>query len=239
MSASGKALAALVLLTAWGCAAWSPARRIYDRYARLGGERVAAELAAWEGVTGSAADDATRAGAHLRLALLRSHPDNPEPEYGRALADLEAYQALDPDGGEDPEVRRLHGLLDDLQRCILRGERRKEVSDLLWKEEQEVRRRLEALRRDSRGMGAVLESLVEEERALSRHNEELERRTRELSLRNEELTRRGEESARRARELERDAEAATQENRELKETLERLKSLDLQLERMRSGAGAR
>lgn len=239
MSGRRRALAALLVLAAWGCSSWSPARRIYDRYARLGGERVAAELAVWEGVAGSATDDATRAGAHLRLALLRSHPDNPEPEYGRALADLETYRTLDPRGGEDPEVRRLHGLLADLQRCILRGERRKEVSDLLWKEEQEVRRRLEALRRDSRGMGAVLESLVEEERALGRRNEELEGRARELSLRNEELTRRGEEAARRTKELERAAEAAAQENRELRETLERLKSLDLQLERMRSGAGAR
>jgi len=235
----GRALAVLAVLAACGCSSWSPARRIYDRYSRLEGDRVSAEVAAWEGVAGSATDSATRAGAYLRLALLRSHPDDPAPDYGAALDDLEIYQTLDPQGGKDAEVRRLHDLLAALQRCTLRGERRKEVADLLWKEDQEVRRRLEALRADSRGMGAVMELLVEEERALTRRNEELEVQRRELGLRNEELARRSEELARRVRELEQAAEGSVKENRELKETLERLKSLDLQLERLRSGSETR
>jgi len=207
------------LLNALGCAAWSPSRRIYERYARLDGERVPAEIGQW---TALAQDDgkgsqAVRAGAHLRLALLYSHPDNPEPQFGLALEHLEKYASLDPEGARDGEIRRLRALLEDLSRCVLRGERRKEVTDLLWKEDQEVRRRLEALRRDSRGRSQVLELLVEEELELQRQNQGLRRRNQELEGSAQELSR---------------------QNAELRETIEQLKRLDLQMERIRSGKGA-
>jgi len=203
-------------LAGTGCATWNPERRIYEHYARLDAERVAGEIRRWEEVTKEAGEGSAslRAGAHLRLALLYSHPDNSEPRFDAALEHLERYAELDPQGARDAEVRRLRGILEDLSRCVLRGERRKEVADLLWKEDQEVRRRLDALRRDSRGMSQVVESLLAEELELRRQHEQLQRR---------------------AEELEATAQDLSRQNAELRETIEQLKKLDLQVEKMRSG----
>lgn len=215
------------LLALGGCGPWAPVRRIPEEYARLEPDRVAAEIERWE----RAAREAPGGGeARLRLALLYSDPEHPAPEYGRALEHLEAYAAADPAGAGDPWVRRLRAVLEALRSAVVRGERRKEVVDLLWQEDQEVRRRLAALQRDSRGMGEVVEFLVEEERALQRRHQALQQRAGELQRGAETL-------AKEKRDLERTAETLARENRELKETLERLKELDLQTERLRSGEG--
>jgi hypothetical protein len=214
-------IGAALVLGACASASLNSTRRIHDSYARVEGAKVAAEIERWEGVARDAPDDALRAGAHLRLALLLSHPDQSEPDYRRALEELEGYRTLDPKGAEEMGVRRLQGVLSELHRCERRGERRREVVELLWKEEQEVRRRLEILRQDSRGADAVMTTLVEEGRALRR--------------RNQELGRDNEDMARRIRDLEAAGQRFAEENRELQETLQRLKALDLQLERMRTG----
>lgn len=223
-SGSGFVVAVLVI-GACACTSLSPAGRLYETYARIDGGKVAGEIERWEGVAQDAPDDALRAGAHLRLALLLSHPEHPEPDYRRALEELERYRSLDPRGGGDLELRRLLGVLSDLRRCELQEERRRELVELLWKEEQDVRRRLEELRQDSRGVDGLLDLVLERERALERQNQE--------------LTREHEEMAERLRELESGTRTLEAENRELKETLERLKNLDLQLERMRSGEAPR
>ncbi|MHB8766917.1 MAG: hypothetical protein ACYDA8_21610 [Deferrisomatales bacterium] len=222
--------AVAALLALGGCGPWAPVRRIPEEYARLEPGRVAAEIGRWERAVREAPEGPDGDEAHLRLALLYSHPEHPAPEYGRALEHLEAYAAADPAGAGDPWVRRLRAVLEALRSAVVRGERRKEVVDLLWQEDQEVRRRLAALQRDSRGMGEVVEFLVEEERALQRRHQALQQRARELQRGAETL-------AREKRDLERTAETLARENRELKETLERLKELDLQTERLRSGEG--
>ena len=215
------ALAAWVLfaiLHLGGCAAWSPRRQVYERYARLDAELVPSEVERWGRVAGdgAGASDPERGAAHLRLALLYSHPDNPEARFDLALEHLDSYAALDPEGARDAEIRRLRAVLEDLSRCVLRGERRKEVTDLLWKDDQEVRRRLEALQRDSRGMSQVVGSLFQEQMDLRRENERLQQR---------------------ARELEENAQDVTRQNAELRQTIEQLKKLDLQMEKIRSGKG--
>jgi len=222
-----------VALALSGCGVLSPSRRIFDQYSRLEAERVEPETQRWAKLVGEGAttDDAVQAGAHLRLALLYSHPDNPEPRLDLALDHLASYSELDPKGAQDIEIRRLREILDDLSRCVLRGERRKEVSDLLWKEEQEVSRRLEALRRDSRSMSQVVELLVEEELSLRRQNQALKERNERLEKTSQELTSRN-------KELTKSAEGLMQQNEELKATIEQLKKLDLQMEQIRSGTGS-
>lgn len=186
------------------------------------------EIDRWEGAARDAPSDAERARALLHLAFLRSHPSHPEPDYRGALAALEGFRDLAPQEANDVTLRRLEAVLSELGRCERRGERRREVADLLGKEEQEVRRRLEALRRDSRGMAAVLELLVEEGRVLGREKEQLQSRVEELAARQREWEER-------AWQLDRENTELARENAELKETLERLKTLDLQLERLRTG----
>lgn len=196
-------------------------RRVERSQAGLTATGIPGEIDRWEGAARDAPSDAERARALLHLALLRSHPANPVPDYRGALAALEGFRDLAPREADDVSLRRLEAVLLELGRCERRGERRREVADLLGKEEQEMRRRLEALRRDSRGMAAVLELLVEEGRVLGREKEQLENRTEELVARQ--------------REWEEKAAQLGRENAELRETLERLKTLDLQLERLRTG----
>jgi hypothetical protein len=216
---TGAALLLCAVLNAAGCAALSPSRRIYEQYARLDADRIPAEIPRWTDLAreDAANSDPVRAGAHLRLALLYSHPDNPDPRFDLALEHLESYAALDPEGARDVEIRRLHEILEDLSRCVLRGERRKEVADLLWKSDQEVRKRLEALRKDSRGMTQAVGLLVEEELELRRQNDKLQRRNEEL---------------------EKSAQDLSQQNADLKDKIEQLKKLDLQMEKIRSGKGS-
>lgn len=216
------------------CAPWwgSPVRRAERSQANLTAAGIPLEIDRWEGAARHAPSDVERARALLHLALLRSHPANPQPDYPGALEALEAFQDLAQPYADDVALRRLEAVLSELGRCERRGERRREVADLLGKEELEVRRRLEALRRDSRGMAAVVELLVEEGRVLGREKERLQSRNEELALRQRQWEERAAQLARENAEL-------VRENAELKETLERLKTLDLQLERQRTGTDPR
>lgn len=61
-------------------------------------------------------NDSERAKIHLKLAALYSHYKNPNPDYSRALKELEEYIALNPEGGKRTEVQNWLAVLHTLKR---------------------------------------------------------------------------------------------------------------------------
>ncbi|MFU8856505.1 MAG: hypothetical protein ACNA8S_05795 [Deferrisomatales bacterium] len=221
-----RAFAAAVVLAvgAWGCAPITPAVRIYERYERIGGGHVTGEIERWERVIRESGDPAQRSGAHLRLSLLRSHPDHPAPDYSLALADLDAYRSLDPLGADDTGIRRLRAILAELERCESRAGERAGTAAASEKEQQGEPCE-DDVRRGTAEAEAARAVLVQEARSLRRQSEELARERDQI--------------AERLREQEAAREALSAENQELRDTLDRIKSLDLQQERLRAGEPAR
>lgn len=83
--------------------------------------------------------------AHLQLVLLYSHYKNPNPDYLRALEELETYMALDPDGGKTEEVQNLLALLRELERVVKENEEMKMSIELLIEQNQRVKKTIQEL----------------------------------------------------------------------------------------------
>lgn len=96
--------------------------------APLGPKSITARIKALEAKLLKGAKADPRGEISLELAKLYSHPANPSPDHGKALAMMRAYLSLAPPDGKDPEADRLLALLEAIDRLgrLLRDSRTRE-----------------------------------------------------------------------------------------------------------------
>ena len=105
-------------------------------------------------------DPSIRALAHLQLVLLYTNYKNPNPDYIRALEELKAYIALDPDGGKTEEVQNLLALLREIEKVVKENEEMKGNIRLLTEQNQQIKKTIQDLK--------DLELQIEEKRRKNR-----------------------------------------------------------------------
>jgi len=105
-------------------------------------------------------DPSIRAMAHLQLVLLNTNYRNPNPDYIRALEELKAYIALDPDGGKTEEVQNLLALLREIEKVVKENEEMKGNIRLLTEQNQQIKKTIQDLK--------DLELQIEEKRRKNR-----------------------------------------------------------------------
>ena len=91
-------------------------------------------------------DPSIRAMAHLQLVLLNTNYRNPNPDYLRALEELKAYIALDPEGSKNEEVQNMLALLSEIEKIVKENEEMKESVRLLTIQNQRAKKTIQELK---------------------------------------------------------------------------------------------
>ena len=91
-------------------------------------------------------DPSIRAMAHLQLVLLNTNYRNPNPNYLRALEELKAYIALDPEGAKTEEVQNMLALLSEIEKIVKENEEMKESVRLLTIQNQRAKKTMQELK---------------------------------------------------------------------------------------------
>lgn len=110
----------------------------------------------------------------LTLTMLYTHPDNPAPDYARALECLRQYARHDPQAGASGDIRRLTALLAAVTEKTDRLARLAEENHRLAAEGHALNLKIQELERDNRSMKAVIEKLKNLDIRLERRRNRLE-----------------------------------------------------------------
>ncbi len=140
----------------------------------LTAEAVAEKIASITRELAQTAEPALRAELLLTLTLLYTHPDNPVPDYARALECLRQYARHDPQAGASGDIRRLTALLAAVTEKTDRLSRLAEENHRLAAEGHALDLKIQELERDNRSMKAVIEKLKNLDIRLERRRNRLE-----------------------------------------------------------------
>lgn len=164
-----------LLLGFWGCA---PALQNPDpaplQVADLTPLTVDEKIAATRRELEHTVQPAHRAELLLTLGLLHTHPDNPAPDYARALECLRQYAQHDPQAAASEPIRRLTALLTAVTEKTDRTAQLAAENQGLADERQSLEQKIEALERSNRNMKAVIEKLKNLDIRLERRRNRLE-----------------------------------------------------------------
>lgn len=119
-------------------------------------------------------DPALRAELLLTLALLQTHPDNPAPDYARALHCLQRYAQYDPQAAGSESIRRLTALLAAVTAKTDRAAQLAAENHHLAAECRALEQKTRELERSNRSMKAVIEKLKNLDIRLERRRNRLE-----------------------------------------------------------------
>jgi len=81
-------------------------------------------------------DKSVRAEAHLRLAMLYLHDENPGLDYSRALEELKKYKSLSSNGDNKNEIRGLLALLQKFERVMEQNKEKERAIQALTREKR-------------------------------------------------------------------------------------------------------
>lgn len=140
----------------------------------LTAETVAEKIASTTRGLAQTAEPALRAELLLTLTLLYTHPDNPAPDYARALECLRQYARHDPQAGASGDIRRLTILLAAVTEKTDRLDRLAEENRRLAAEGHALDLKIQELERDNRNMKTVIEKLKNLDIRLERRRNRLE-----------------------------------------------------------------
>ncbi|MBI4849079.1 MAG: hypothetical protein HY808_10985 [Nitrospirae bacterium] len=119
--------------------------------------------------------DATFAvNAHLKLAFLFSHYRNPAPDNRRALKELKTFESLSPEYGRKDFIQNWLRMLEEIVRYSDRNE--------------ELRERVERLRKGIPELESANNDLQREHKRLEREIKKLESANKELESENKKIT---------------------------------------------------
>jgi tetratricopeptide (TPR) repeat protein len=111
----------------------------------------------------------SRANMHLILGLLYSHPNNPKPDYGQAIAELEQFIALSPDTGRNDVVDHMILIVQEIDRCLRAVKKENQYEDSIrtlreelnriQKENEKNRLTIKGLTKENQEMKEAIEKL--------------------------------------------------------------------------------
>lgn len=110
----------------------------------------------------------------LTLALLQTHPDNPAPDYARALHCLRRYAQYDPQAAGSESIRRLTALLAAVTAKTDRAAQLAEENHHWAAECRALEQKTQELERSNRSMKAVIEKLKNLDIRLEKRRNRLE-----------------------------------------------------------------
>jgi hypothetical protein len=135
---------------------------------------VAEKIAATSRELEQTVQPARRAELLLTLGLLHTHPDNPAPDYARALQCLRQHAQHDPQAAASEPIRRLTALLTAVTEKTDRTAQLAEENRHLAAEVDALGRKIQALERSNRNMKAVIENLKNLDIRLERRRNRIE-----------------------------------------------------------------
>lgn len=112
----------------------------------LKGLKLTREITQMEAQISKSTDLSFQSKAHLRLAMLYLHNNNPAPQYTAALKELELYVSIDGDGAKRIEIQVLIRALRELARVNDDNRKLKAKIDQLAKENSEIKKTFEDLK---------------------------------------------------------------------------------------------
>ncbi len=174
-------------------------------YSSLQSDEIQREVERLKEIASTTTDVYLRAESHLKLALLHSDHRNPNADFAKSLDELERYVSFARERGMSTGVENWYFLLKEIERL-------RNMSTAKVKEKEEIKKKLSVLSEKDKKLEARI-------RRLSKERKKMEKTIAELEKENGEMGKMLEKQA--------------LEIRKMKETIERLKSLDLRLEKER------
>jgi len=168
-------------------------------------------------------DPSGRANAHLYLAWLYASHKNPEPDYAQALEQIDQYLAGQVQADDLYAARDLQSLLA----AVAAAQARHTMSQEL------CATRNKQLQADLKRITADVQRLDAKSKALKDQADQLQTKAAQLEQANQQLTQKNTVLDNNNRELASYNKSLLEKNREFEQTIERLKTLELQVERKR------
>jgi hypothetical protein len=168
-------------------------------------------------------DPSGTANAHLYLAWLYASHKNPEPDYTQALEQIDQYLASQTKTDDRYAARNLQSLLAALTAA----------EDGLTMSQALCASRNEQLKADLKRLTAEMQRLEAESKTLKDRADQLQTKAAQLELANQQLTQKNTVLENNNRELASYNKSLLEKNKEFEQTIERLKTLELQVERKR------
>ncbi|HEX3036221.1 MAG TPA: hypothetical protein VHT73_14070 [Thermodesulfobacteriota bacterium] len=107
-------------------------------YTNLSSTDFPKEIDVLEKITTQHPDPSVQTNAHLQLAMLHLSYKNPNPDYQRALDELEIYIFLDPDWGKKDEIQNWLAVLREIEKLSEENKIMKGSINLLTEENQNL-----------------------------------------------------------------------------------------------------
>jgi hypothetical protein len=104
-------------------------------------------------------NDSEKAQIHLKLAALYSHYKNPNPDYSRALSELEEYITLDPEGGKRTDIQNWLAILQRLKREMQTIKRERKTKESFGLNNRKLKSEIDRLENEKRLMKETIEKL--------------------------------------------------------------------------------
>jgi hypothetical protein len=140
----------------------------------LAAETVAEKIASTNRALAEAAEADHQAQLLLTLSLLYSHPDNPAPDYARALECLRQYAQRDPQAVVSERIRHLKALLTAVTENAVRLAQLAEENRQQAEKDKALDQKIQELERENRNMKAVIEKLKNLDIRLEKRRNRLE-----------------------------------------------------------------